>query len=214
MKFGKFIVVIVSFFALLGKAQADVATPAQVEQLKGALLAGAISVGNTTPETVRTNYGDPNSISDSDTKVTFDYDGLNITFDKKQILRDWSIDSFKTAVYEAKAQNLKKDLQRGTLVGELISYKEITNKYGNPTETGNEAPDSKAFTYYWGDLKLVFENQVYVKSWQIKGMTPGSAAPANMVSKSNPIPEPPLAPPLPAKTEAAKETPAAPAAAK
>ena len=141
-------------------------TPEDLKLLKQDVVVGKIKVGRSRMKILRDAYGDPEKITENERQVTFDYGDLKIVFDKTQILKKWQYDSFKTPVYTDEVNDLRYDLESGELVGKNITYTRIRKTYKEPTESMETTDDGAMSIYYYGDIKLVFENVYTVRSWQ------------------------------------------------
>jgi len=56
-------------------------------------------------------------------------------------------------------------LESKELVGDYISIKKIRKDYGEPTEIYETDYDTGESVYYYGNIKLTFENVVTLESW-------------------------------------------------
>ncbi|HBR13937.1 MAG TPA: hypothetical protein DD723_00105 [Candidatus Omnitrophica bacterium] len=173
MKYVKLIFV-VGFFMCHGTnawALAGVlATASDIVQLKEDLRSGKIQIGNTRLKEIRRIYGDASSITDSPKNVTYNYDDLKIEFEKNRYLKEWNYDSFKTTLYTDNIDDLRADLDDGQIVGNYITFDQIRKDYGEPTEFTEANNDGELSTYYYGNVRLVFENYIVVKKWQGKNL--------------------------------------------
>lgn len=151
-----------SVWALKGVLSTD----EDIMSLKKDVLAGKIRVGETRLEQIRERYGEAASIKIGARKITYDYGDLKIDFNKDRFWKEWSTDSFKSAVYTSEIDDLRYDLGRQQIVGDNITLAFITKKYGEPTESNINEEDGGTSHFYWGNIKLTFENKFYVDSWR------------------------------------------------
>ncbi len=171
------------------------ATADQVEELKADLRDGKIKVGATRLKDFQSNYGEAASITDTDKKISYDYGGVKIDLEKKKYLKEWSYDSFKQAVYTKAIDNLRYDLERKELVGDNITFDKIRKDYGEPTESLDSFEDGSLATFYYGDIKLVFENVFSVRSWSGQKLDTASTTSPEKISTSSKPPAPVAATP-------------------
>lgn len=146
------------------------ATAEDVLRLKEDVLAGKIKVGITRLKEISRNYGDAASITDTQKKFTYEYQDLKIEFDKKKYLRNWEYDSFKTPAYTDDIDDLRSDLESKEIVGDYVTFSLIKNDYGEPTEYKETNRDGEHSVYYYGNIKLAFENVIVVKQWRGKNL--------------------------------------------
>lgn len=145
---------------------AKLATAETLKLLKKDVLDGTVQLGKTRLKQVRRLYGDAPSINDSETRLTYDYGDLKLEFDKSRLWREWEIDSFKTAVYTDGAEDLRFDLDSDELVGDNLTYDSFRRTYGVPTEIYESQKDGGTSIYYYGNVRLEFENVIVIKSWK------------------------------------------------
>ena len=164
------IMLVVFFVLMVGKAgwaiTGVLATDQDISMLKKDLLSGKVQVGKTRLAEISKNYGDASDINSTDKRITYNYKDLKLVIEKQRLLRDWSYDSFKTAVYSDSVENLRFDLESGELAGDNIRYSKISRTYDNPTEIDESQEDGAQSIYYYGNIKLVFENYFVLKSWK------------------------------------------------
>lgn len=155
-----------------------IATSEEVRMLKNDLLSGKLQVGQTRLNVIRKNYGDAPNINATDKRITYDYNELKLVIEKNRILKEWEYDGFKKPVYSNAVENLRFDLESGELVGKNIEYTKILRSYGMPTEVEETQEDGMLSVYYYGNIKLSFENQFLLKSW--KGQNLGRTSTTNV----------------------------------
>lgn len=144
-----------------------ISTPEDVLLLRKDLKEGKIKVGGMRLMNFRQVYGDAASITDSENKIVYDYgSGLKIEFNRKRYWRSWSYASDKKPAYNKNIDKLRFNLESQKLVGQEITTQKIFKDYEEPTEIVETADDGGQTIYYYGDIKLVFENVIEVKSWK------------------------------------------------
>lgn len=152
----------ISSWALKG----DLATETDIVQLKEDILLGKIHLGKTRLMKIQEKYGEAPNIINDDQRITYDYTDLKIVFDKKRVWKRWEYDSFKKPAYTDDVDNLRYDLESEELVGKNITFSKILKDYDDPTESFQTEEDGEMSIYYYGDIKLTFENQFVVQSWR------------------------------------------------
>ena len=143
-----------------------VASQTDIDHLKDDIRAGRILVGKTRLNDIRDRYGEASNIIDSERKLVYDYGDLKITFEKIRYLRHWEYDSFKKPVYTDDVDDLRFDLESQEIVGDYVRFRQIRRDYGEPTESAETYADGGTSIYYYGNIKLTFENVIVVKSWR------------------------------------------------
>ena len=139
------------------------ATQETITQLRKDLREGHVRIGKTRLHEVIDAYGKAVSITDDDRRIVYDYDDLRVEFVKRRLWRSWNYDSFRKPVYTDDVDDLRFDLESEELVGDNISASKIVKDYGEPTEIMQSDVDREKTIYYYGDIKLTFEN-VFVLS--------------------------------------------------
>ena len=152
--------------SLLYAIQGVVATEDDVFRLRKALRNGEIQVGKTRLMEIREKYGDATSISDTERKLVYTYHDVKISFDKKKFWQGWEYDSFKKAAYSDDIDDLRYDLESEELVGNNITFLKIRKEYDEPTESFETHGDGEISVYYYGNIKMIFENYITVRSWK------------------------------------------------
>ena len=147
-------------------AKGVLATDEDVAQLKKDVKEGVIKVGKTRLSDVRSNYGEAPSISDASDKVTYEYPDMRLTFEKKRIWTGWEYDSFRATVYTDSVDDLRFDLESNDLVGKNITYTKVRKDYGEPTESEETTEDGEFSVYYYGNIRMIFENVTVLSSWR------------------------------------------------
>ena len=142
------------------------ATTEDIARLKKDVKEGRIQVGKTRLKEIITNYGEATTIQDTEKKVVYDYGDLKIEIEKERLLRDWETDTSRKAAYTDDIDNLRRDLQSDKIVGDNISLAKIVGDYGDPTELNPSNRDGAWSIYYYGDIKLIFENTFTIKAWK------------------------------------------------
>ena len=161
------VILLIVFASSIGFALNDrLAGDDEINLLKKDILAGKIMLGKTRLKQIKRLYGDATVISDSETRLTYDYGDLKLEFDKMRLWREWEIDSFKDSVYTDGAEDLRFDLDSNELVGDNLTYDSFRRAYGTPTEIHESHKDGGTSIYYYGDIRLEFENVIVVKSWK------------------------------------------------
>jgi hypothetical protein len=145
-------------------------------KLKKDLLEGKISIGKTRLTNIQNEYGEAPNINDDDKSVTYDYGDLRLTFERERFWKSWEKDSFRRPVYTDDVDDLRFDLESGELVGDNITFQMIRRSYGEPTESFESDGDGGNSVYYYGDIKMVFENVISVKSWRGANLGEGDSS--------------------------------------
>lgn len=156
--------------------QGVAASESNINNLKRDLRLGRIQVGKTRLKNVQRLYGEAASITDSEKKIIYDYGNLRLEFSKDRYLKEWERDSFKKPVYTESIDDLRRSLEGDEIVGDLISLKSIKSDYGDPTEVKEKNQDGDLSVYYYGDLKLTFENHFVVIKWRGNDLTEKSSS--------------------------------------
>lgn len=159
------------------------ATEDDMKRLKKDVLAGKIKIGATRLLDIQNEYGEAPNIIDDDQRVTYDYGDLRVAFDRERYWKSWEKDTFRRPVYTDDVDDLRFDLESGELVGDNITFSMIRRSYGEPTESEETDSDGGWSVYYYGDIKLVFENVISVKSW--RGANLGETAKDESISSSD-----------------------------
>jgi hypothetical protein len=167
-----FALMFVIFSAQIGFT-ARLATREDIELLKSDIISGKIKPANTRMKAIQSNYGEPQSIQDTEKKVTYDYGDLKLEFSKKYYLRDWKYDYSHKTAYSTDIKQLRKDLESGQIVGDWMELNDdIIDSYENPTEAFIKTGDGELSVYYWGEMRLTFEN--YFALSNIRGQNLGA----------------------------------------
>jgi len=191
MRFLKFFLVVALLLGFVSTSQAlqgVLATSEDVARLKVDVLEGKIKVGSTRLKEISRNYGEAASITDTDKRLTYEYTNIKIDFDKFKYLRNWELDSFKKPAYNQNIDDLRAALSKGEIVGDYVTLLSIMKDYGAPTEYIETDRDGELSIYYYGNIKLTFENVIVVNQWRGKNLTPtgklekGSSSEAGLVS--------------------------------
>jgi hypothetical protein len=182
---------VMSFVAPASALKGLLANEADIARLKRDLLEGKIQIGKTRLMHVRNEYGEASSIIDEDRRITYDYDELRLMFERKRLWKNWEYDTFRDPVYTADVEDLRFDLEAKELIGDNITFDMIRRTYGEPTESIETDEDGGASIYYYGDIKLTFENVISVRSWRgsnlgdvLKEEVLGSAPATTLVAPS------------------------------
>jgi hypothetical protein len=142
------------------------ATEDDIKLLKQDLLDGSIKINKTRLRSIISTYGKSTDVTENESRLTYDYGDLKIVFSKNKYLRKWEMDSSKTPVYSRAVDQLRFDLQSEELVGDFINFERIRRNYGEPTARLVMDGDGEASVYYYGKIKLIFENVVEIESWR------------------------------------------------
>jgi len=145
------------------------ATEDSISQLKRAIRGGIIQIGKTRLKEINEVYGYPSSVVNDESRIVYDYGDIRVEFTKKKVWKMWEYDSFKRPVYTKDADDLRFDLESGELIGKNITFRRVRKDYGEPTESMETDNDGEQSTYYYGNIKLVFENVVILRS--LRGTT-------------------------------------------
>ena len=157
-------------------AEGKMATADDVKMLKRDVLDGKIKIGKTRLKQIRERYGDATSINETDSRITYEYDDLRLVMDKMQYLRKWEYDYSHSVAYSDDIDELRFDLEDKQLVGEFVSYDQIRKDYGEPTEAHPTDEDGMMSVYYYGEIKLTFENVIVLNNWRGAGLQEGRDA--------------------------------------
>ena len=169
----KFYFMLAFLFCISGISQAlqgKTASDEDIANLKQDILNRKISVGKTRLKDFRRQYGEAQNITITDRRVVYDFGDLKIEFDKQRLWRKWEYDSFKKAAYTDDIDDLRFDLESKKLVGDNITALKIIKDYGDPTEAMESSEDGEWTTYYYGDIKLVFENIFIMDNFKGKNL--------------------------------------------
>lgn len=173
----------------------SMASDYDIGRLKRDLVFNKLSVGKTRLKYINEFYGEPRSVvKNTEKKITYDYNGeVKIDFKKEKFLREWKYDSFKSPVYTDDVDDLRYDLESKTkLAGDMIAYSEVRKDYEEPTEAYPTVKDGEMSIYYYGDIKLTFENVITLTKYEIKNFDESRDT---EILKSKPLePMEPLAP--------------------
>jgi hypothetical protein len=194
--------VIPASFALRGV----IASPDDMSRLKADLKYGRFQVGITRLEEVIDQYGEPIKKTDAERKVTLDYGDFKIEFNKDHFWRDWGYDSFKSPAYTDKIKLLRQKLESKKIEGRNIPIEKFYKDYDEATEIYLTPEDGQISVYYYGDIRLTFENVFTLKLWEAKNLDDSSSGIATSGLQTVESAAPPVAVVTP--------TPAAPAATK
>lgn len=148
-----------------------------VRLLKKDVLAGSVKIGKTRLRAVNATYGKPSNVTENETRLTYDYGDLRIVFGKKKYLRKWETDSSQAEVYSRDIDKLRYDLESRQLAGDFVTLELIRKSYGEPTARMVMDGDGEHSVYYYGRIKLIFENVVEVESWRGSGLDSAMATP-------------------------------------
>jgi hypothetical protein len=168
-----YLAVLVAVFMTATAARAQstrLAAEDDIRLLKNDVLTGGIKIDETRLKTITGTYGKPSNVTETDTRLTYDYGELRIVFDKKKYLRRWEYDYSRTAVYSREAEQLRFDLESRQIAGDFVTFESIRKSYGEPTARVVMDGDGDQSVYYYGIIKLVFENVVVVQSWRGSGL--------------------------------------------
>ena len=180
-----------------------IATPEDINNLKKALRERKVLVGQTRLNDFRNLYGEAAEITSNEKSITYNFGDLKVEFEIKRLWKDWSYDSFMSPAYTKKINDLRYNLESKKLVGANITFTKIRKDYDEPTESRETSEDGGLSVYYYGDIKLTFENVIAVKSWRAEKLE---------IEETNKIPtstvkEPPKETPKEKPKENPKEKP-------
>jgi len=151
-------------------AEESIAVKENVDLLKKDIINGRVQIGKTRLYTIKKYYGTAPQITVNERKIAYDYPDLRIEFRKKKLLKDWEYDTFKGAVYTDDIDKLRSDLEADKIVGNNITYSYIARNYGQPTDFYESDADGDKSIYYYGDIKLIFENYATIDKYKMKGL--------------------------------------------
>lgn len=190
--------------ALAHATKGIAATEEDIVRLKKDLQEGIVKIDQSRLNQIRENYGDPSSVADSAKSVTYNYGDLRLVFDKQKVWKDWGYDSFKMPVYTDSADNLRFDLESKELVGKNVTYAQVENSYGIPTESVETTDDGGKSVYYYGNIRMEFETVIALSSWKGDLPSPEQTITQELIS----VPPAKQAAPAPAQAAAAAPAPA------
>jgi hypothetical protein len=187
----KVLFAIVIMALLTGNAmaiQGRIATDEDIANLKKDVLEGKIQPGKTRLKDIKTLFGEPKNIANTDHRVVYDYGDLKVEFDKKRVWKEWDYDSFKPAAYTKDINDLRFDLESKKLIGDNITLLKVKKDYGDPTESFETTEDGNWSVYYYGDIKLVFENYFIIDTIKGKNLETVSVQAKNaLASEEKPV---------------------------
>jgi hypothetical protein len=170
MRLSKIFLAVVLLFTMVSTGLAlkgVLATPENIATLKQDILDGKIVAGKTRLKEVQEKYGEPAMINETNKGTTYEYGKLKIEFEKKQYMRKWEYDYSHKPQYSDDIKKLRKDLAADKIAGDFIEIDEkIRKDYEEPTEAFEKFGDGELSIYYYGELKLTFENVITVKKWK------------------------------------------------
>lgn len=173
MKFAHYILPLFLGLFLCGGVQAQerIASVDDINLLKKDLRDNRLKIGEVRLMKIVNAYGKPSSITDNPTKLIYDYGDLRLSFNKIKYLKSWKFDYSKKPVYSDAVDDLRYDLSAGQIAGDFITYANILNTYGDPTEAHEKYGDGEQSIYYYGEIKLVFENNILLQSWKGRALS-------------------------------------------
>lgn len=175
-KYGLWLGVFLLVASVSSAQSSRLASDDDVRLLKKDVLAGSVKIGKTRLRSVNNTYGKPSNVTENETRLTYDYGDLRIVFGKKKYLRKWETDSSQTAVYSRDIDKLRYDLESRQLAGDFVTLESIRKSYGEPTARLVMDGDGGESIYYYGRIKLIFENVVEVESWRGSGLDSATEA--------------------------------------
>lgn len=161
---------LISFLSVFVFAANMVSATESLKLLRDDIINGKIKVGLTRLKDLQSNYGEPIKIIKDEVKITYDYGDFKIDVVKDRYLKKWEYDSFKRPAYSSDIESLRKDLESGEIVGDYITAARIKKDYKEPTEYVENDIDGDKTIYYYGNIKLTFENYFTVSKWQGKNL--------------------------------------------
>lgn len=169
MKFFKFLLLFIFLFTVTATSFAKegfIATDETLALLKKDLLEGNVKIGQARLKQIRDAYGAAPEIRNSEKTIVYIYPDLRLEFSKNRYWINWKYDSFKSAAYSDKIDELRYDLESKELVGDLLTYQKFLKDYEEPTEMQQTENDGEKSFYYYGNIELEFENVFLLKSWK------------------------------------------------
>ncbi len=148
-----------------------IASDYDIARLKNDFASNKLAVGKTRLKDISKFQGEPRTVvTDTEKKLSYDYNGeIKIDFKKEKYLRRWEYDGFKDPVYTDDVDDLRYDLESKTkLVGQAIAYSVVRKDYDEPTESHPTEKDGGKSVYYYGNIKMIFENVIVVTKYVIK----------------------------------------------
>jgi len=146
------------------------ATDQDIQRLKDDLRSGKVTIGKTRFNEIRQIYGDASEVTVDEKKVVYEYGDLRLEFDKIKYWKDWTYDTFKSRLYTPDITKLTTDLENKVLTGNNVTADTIIKTYGTPTEVWETEEDGEITFYYYGSIRLAFENYTIVKKWKGKNL--------------------------------------------
>jgi len=128
---------------------ARIAKQEDVNLLKKDVQAGKIQIGKTRLKEIREVYGVPDDISETRSKITYNYGDLRIDFDKFRYFRKWEYDYSHPTAYSDEIDDLRYDLGDQQIVGDYYTLEEIKSNYEEPTEAYETQGDGNKSIYYY-----------------------------------------------------------------
>ncbi|MBF0531771.1 MAG: hypothetical protein HQL23_01605 [Candidatus Omnitrophica bacterium] len=197
-------------------AKGRLASKEEINFLKKDLLDGKIKVGETRLKQISSYYGDAADVLEQEKKITYNYGDFRIEFSKQRYFRSWQYDFSHQPGYSKDINKLRKDLESQQVTGEWLSLiDDIIKDYKNPTEAFPASDDGEISVYYWGELRLTFENYFVVSAWKadkLDKLLDSDSVTADTSLQSKPVKE--TAKPADKKAEKSPAPPATDSAAK
>ncbi|MBF0523039.1 MAG: hypothetical protein HQL24_08305 [Candidatus Omnitrophica bacterium] len=189
MKFVRFLFVLSFFLMSIPVAHAlkgVLASDQEIKNLIQDLVDGKVQTGNTRLSEIQDRYGDAASIDNTDKVIVYDYGKVRLDFEKKHYMRKWEYDYSHKIQYTNEIKKLRKDLADEKIVGNYIELIEkIKKDYKEPTEVDETFGDGQYSIYYYGEIKLTFENVITLKKWKAEdlGKTVGNVLTTSLEGK-------------------------------
>ncbi len=186
MRIFRVVVVLFLIFCLANSVYAQekkLATPESLALLKSDFLSGNLKIGVTRLKQIKDTYGDPNNAVDSVKTVVYDYGDLKLEFERYKYFREWKYDYSHKTAYSKDINSLRTDLEGGQILPGYKTLEEIIKDYKKPTEGFDKPDDGDMPVFYWGELRLTFENVIVLKKWTAKNLENKTAAEEVLKSK-------------------------------
>ncbi|MBF0479050.1 MAG: hypothetical protein HQL26_06170 [Candidatus Omnitrophica bacterium] len=172
MKVVKFFIAL--FVGILGVTSAALAfekrlaAPADILRLKSDLVQQVIKADVVRMKDIRAVYGDPATITETGRRIVFDYNDLFLEFEKQVLFRKWGHDFSQPQAWSANVKKARTAIEGGQITGTEYTLDRLYKDYKDPTFKVETSGDGELSYYYYGEMKLTFENVYVLKSWKGK----------------------------------------------